>query len=157
LSEDLALLLPLIKLREQVYSEVNQLNPKACAESIQDLKNQLKELWSSDVLLSSRPDFFDNYNRYHQAIEKRIKRIKSNFPKEAVALDVWQAWQSWWQELQENRGDLEVKPQLDDLFWSLQEFRVHLFSPGIKTEGSVSIKKLQKIFDSVESQLNAAH
>ncbi|WP_444998267.1 ATP-dependent RNA helicase HrpA [Aliikangiella sp. IMCC44359] len=155
LSDKLSQLLPLLKQREQLFSTIAELNMQSYETSIMDMKSQLKALWSIENLLIAGDSFVENYERYHKALEVRIKRITTNYPKESQSMEIWQDWHEWWQELQTYSAKQEVKALYDQLFWMLQEFRVSLFSPGIKTAGSISAKKLQKHFELIETELDA--
>jgi len=155
LSDWLNTILPLIRQREALYAKIATLSSRAYPESINDLKSQLEQLWSSERLQNASESLFVDYSRYQQGVELRLKRILANYPKEQQAMEVWNEWQRWWLELRENSVKKTARPQtnlqLDKLFWSLQEFRLSLFSPGARIKGSISAKKLQKLFESVES------
>ncbi|TQV82985.1 ATP-dependent RNA helicase HrpA [Aliikangiella coralliicola] len=150
MAEQLNALLPLAKLREAIASDIGGLNESSFTDSISDMRGQLQALWQTKYLLSAEEPFFENYTRYHKAIKARIKRIKENYPKEQNALDTWLAWHSWWNELTKQKSGPAVENELERLFWTLQEFRISLFSPGIKVKGGVSAKKLQTLFEQVE-------
>ena len=154
LSQQLTNLIPLIKLREKIYSQISELNQNALADSINDLKQQLSQLWSSAVFLSAGSELFSNYLRYHDGILLRLKRIKTNYPKEQQALLTWLEWERWWDEIIESEKDFSsifMKASIyNETFWKLQEYRLSLFSPGAKINGSISAKKLQKQFELLE-------
>ena len=121
--------------------------------SIEDIKQQLVSLWSSRRFIQQGGNLYPSYHRYLKGIESRLTRINENFPKEQIALDIWQDWNDWWNDLSQQPADVEFKIQLDKLFWDLQEYRLSLFATNIKTKGSISTKKLQALFDRLEERL----
>ena len=153
-SQQLIALLPLIKQREDVFFAISGLSQNAYPESIEDMKEQLKQLWTHNNIISCQSDALTDYTRFQQGLTARIKRIQANYPKEQVAMETWLEWESWWNELVSTNKKLDLLPRLNELYWILQEFRISLFSPGVKVKGSVSAKKLQKLFEQIEIQLS---
>ena len=153
LANKLTEILPLIKLREKAFAEIGDLNEKVFSASIKDIRSQLESLWLRERIANLRPSFSDDYSRYHKGILARIKRIRENYPKEADALDVWLDWLDWWTTLEKSANHNIAPNSLDELFWALEEYRLSLFSPGVKVKGGVSAKKLQKEFEAIEAKL----
>ena len=153
ISAQLTVSLKLLRQMSRIYSTLSSLKSDVYEGSVQDIKQQLSELWCGKRLIQQGASFYQTYSRYFMGIESRLKRIVENFPKETSALDIWQDWIEWWQEF-----DLDNTPQvneyLDQLFWALQEYRISLFATNVKTNGSISAKKLQVLFDNVEEQLD---
>ncbi|MDH5629259.1 MAG: ATP-dependent RNA helicase HrpA [Gammaproteobacteria bacterium] len=146
-------IMPLLKQRESLFSELFDLTQSAYEDSVEDMIQQLKSLWSGDVLLCAEDRIFEHYTRYHKGIQSRIKRMQTNFPKEEQALEIWFEWQEWWEDLSEESKNEEIKSELDKLLWMLEEYRISLFSPGVKTQGSISSQKLQNQFELIEGMI----
>ncbi|MGX5174302.1 ATP-dependent RNA helicase HrpA [Aliikangiella sp. IMCC44653] len=155
IAEKLNLVLPLIEQREKIFSQLSELSSASYAKSVKDIKSQLQELWQSSTLLSAGDDLINRYTRYHKGVLIRIKRVTTNFPKEDQALEVWQDWQQWHKELLAYNTHEELKQYFVVVYWMLQEYRLSLFSPGVKTEGGISSKKLQKAFEKLEKEIEA--
>jgi ATP-dependent helicase HrpA len=153
LSQDLNAILSVVKQRESLFAELAALNAKVFKTSIEDIKQQLHILWSKDVLIKADSDVYFDYKRLQQAISVRITRIQSNYPKEQQALETWLEWFEWYVELQQEPQITEIVDEFDKLFWLLEEYRISLFSPGVKTKGSISAKKLQKAFEAIEAKI----
>lgn len=153
LSDELIKIKLLLKAMSQIYSSLSELNSDVYSDSVKDIKNQLKALWTVDNFVQLGDQLIDDYRRYFKAVESRIIRIKENFPKERSSLENWVEWENWWQDLSEVEHDAETRQQVDKLFWMLQEYRVSIFSTNVKTKGSISAKKLQKQFDLIEYKL----
>jgi len=142
--------LKLLKQMNQIYAKMAQLKSDVYVDSIQDVKQQLLELWSNKRFNQQGNEFYQSYHRYFLGIESRLERMVGNFPKEQSSLDIWLDWSDWWQELNSTQITANVNHALDELFWALQEYRISIFATKIKTKGSISAKKLQVLFDSVE-------
>lgn len=153
ISDKLNNILPLIKQREQLFTQLSELKQQAFKESIEDMRLQLNTLWSQEYLLDSKQRLFEDYTRYHKGISARIKRILTSYPKEQQALETWLEWQEWWNELQDSLMPVEAVIEFKALFWAIQEFKISLFSHGVKVKGGISPTKLQKLFEKVEGLL----
>jgi ATP-dependent helicase HrpA len=57
-----------------------------------------------------------------------------------------QAAQPWQRALKERHGD----PQMNDYRWMLEELRVSLFAQELRTPMPVSVKRLQKVWESMQ-------
>jgi len=153
LAERLNAIVPILKQREKVHLQISDLNENAFTTSISDMREQLASLWQERILLSASNDIFERYKRYHKGLEARIKRIRTNYPKEEQALEVWLEWHQWWKELTETSKLEQIGEPGNQLYWMLQEYRISLFSPGVKVMDGVSAKKLQTKFESVDELL----
>ncbi len=153
IAEGLAQLLKLLRQKNQIYAQMARLKSDVFNDSVEDIKQQLVSLWSSRRFIQQGGNLYQSYHRYLQGIDSRLIRIKQNFPKEQSALDIWQDWNEWWNELSQQPTDAEFSIQLDELFWSLQEYRISLFATNVKTKGSISANKLQAMFDRLEARL----
>lgn len=150
ISEQLIVVEKLLKQLDNIYSNLASLTSEVYADSISDIKDQIESLWCLAHFMRQGDSLSQNFKRYFLAIESRIARLEGNFPKEQQALENWIEWQDWWQEISQINTDFSTEAVLDKLFWLLQEYRVSLFSINVKTQGSVSAKKLQKLFDKIE-------
>ncbi len=154
LSVQLNNILPLIRSREQLFVLVAELKEGVYDESIEDIRAQLKALWSPINMQNAGDSLLDNYKRYQKGLLVRLERIKTNYPKEQSSMETWKDWLEWWDDLvQANARELQQSMSAQ-LFWMLQEFRLSLFSPGVKVIGGISAKKLQKQFERLESLLS---
>ena len=154
LSQRLNAIVSVLKQRESIYLLLSELNEKAFKSSIEDIRSQLASLWRQETLLMAGESVFDGYRRYQDAISARIKRIQTNYPKEQQAMDIWVDWREWWQECYQHPNIEELGTERAQLYWMLQEFRISLFSPGVKVIGGVSAKKLQSKFVEFEEALD---
>lgn len=154
LSAQLAIMLELLKQRESIYLKLSDMTAQAYVSSVKDIRNQLASLWSVDAILMAEQDLYEKYKRYLSGVEIRIKRILNNFPKEQQSLETWLEWLDWWQDIDNQKNKNSFPLEYQSLFWQMQEFRLSLFSPGVKTVGHVSAKKLQKSFEDFEDLIS---
>ncbi|MET1254286.1 ATP-dependent RNA helicase HrpA [Aliikangiella maris] len=154
LAAKLTEIMPLLKQREKIYTTLASMNTLAYQDSIDDIRNQLKALWQIESLMIADTKMAENYSRYMTAIEVRLKRITTNYPKESQSMEIWQEWSSWWRDLIQHKNRETLQVTFDEIFWMLQEFRISLFSPGVKVVGGISAKKLQVQFENLEAALD---
>ena len=153
LAKQLNEIVPILKQREQIYRQISELSEKAFTTSIKDMREQLGSLWREFTLLTAGNELFEDYKRYQHGLESRLKRIRTNYPKEEQALDIWLEWHQWWKDLEEAQKLEEIGEKGEQLYWMLQEYRLSLFSPGVTVKDSVSSKKLQGKFEEIEELL----
>ena len=80
-------------------------------------------------------------------------KIITNYPKEKQAFELWKDWYHWLLELGQHSAVEQIMEELQNAFWMMQEYRISVFSPGVKVVGSVSTKRLQKLLEELEQQL----
>ncbi|MDQ7050600.1 MAG: ATP-dependent RNA helicase HrpA [Enterobacterales bacterium] len=151
IAERLTNIKALLKAQANVYQQLDSIEAGFCMPSIKDIRQQLKCLWQLEHFLYLGDDLESHYSRYLEGIYRRIKRITENFPKETQALSIWLDWFEWWQDLQDLQLIDPGHELLKSVFWDLEEYRLSLFAPSVKTKISISAKKLQKMFERIES------
>jgi len=157
IAQNLTQLIKLLRQVDKIYSHLSELNSDVYQESVEEIKQQILNLWNGDKFIQLGSQLFSTYSRYFQAIDSRITRIKENFPKEQQALENWQEWQQWFLEFDRAECDTKTKKLINELFWMMEEYRVSLFATKVKVQGSISAKKLQTKFDLIESNLANIH
>ena len=79
----------------------------------------------------------------------RVDKLRNNPARDAQSMAEWKALaQIWERELAAKRRAGVVDPMLEDFRWMLEELRVGLYAQEVKTPMPVSVKRLQKIWDS---------
>ena len=124
--------------------------PQACA----DIGAQLAELMRSGQharFIAATPfERLQNYPRYLKSISLRLEKARSDPARDARLMADWQALGKPWER---ERNVMLKSGQLGDAFldefrWLLEELRVALFAQELKTSSPVSVKRLQKMWDS---------
>jgi len=88
---------------------------------------------------------------YLQAILKRLQNYKADSASIDSSLEsVRAAWNQYRSLYQNDKSDYK---KLDELRWSIEEFRIACFAQPMKTRLPVSEKKLQKLIDHIAAQV----
>jgi ATP-dependent helicase HrpA len=87
------------------------------------------------------------FPRYLKAIELRMDKAKSDPARDTARMnDVVALLTPWQRAISARKGISD--PQLDEFRWLLEELRVSLFAQELKTPMPVSVKRLQKVWES---------
>ena len=111
-----------------------------------DIRQQIKNL-TGDHFLSTTPwTWLEHYPRYFQAITLRLEKLTSTpVDQERQMREVLAEWWKVYADLQEKHAQLAiVDPELDQLRWMIEEYRVSLFAQQLGTSLTVSAKRLEK-------------
>ncbi|MCE7506001.1 ATP-dependent RNA helicase HrpA [Polynucleobacter sp. IMCC30063] len=92
--------------------------------------------------------------RYLKAIILRLDKLRANPVRDAQAQREWEALARPWQKLlQGQKGGasyvLDEDARLQDFRWQLEELRVALFAQELKTPMPMSVKRLEKVLQSL--------
>jgi ATP-dependent helicase HrpA len=122
---------------------------KAFPDVVADIQAQLAALLSTDFLIAFPWARLANFPRYLKAASIRLDKLRNNPARDAQSMGEWKALaQTWGRErLARRRAGVE-DPALEEFRWLLEELRVGLFAQELKTPMPVSVKRLQKIWDS---------
>ncbi|MDP1733171.1 MAG: ATP-dependent RNA helicase HrpA [Sulfuritalea sp.] len=119
--------------------------PQACA----DIGAQLAELMPKKFVATTPFERLQHYPRYLKAITLRLEKARSDPARDTRLMADWQALGKPWER---ERNAMLKSGQLGDAFldeyrWLLEELRVALFAQELKTSSPVSVKRLQKMWD----------
>ena len=116
----------------------------ACA----DVGEQLVRLFPRGFVAATAPAQLAHYPRYLKAIALRLDKIKADPERDAQRMAQIAALQTpYLRELAARKG--QADPRLQDFRWLLEELRVSLFAQELRTPMPVSVKRLQKVWDSL--------
>ena len=125
---------------------------KAFPQAAADIAAQLAELMPKKFILATPFERLQHYPRYLKAIALRLDKAKNDPARDARLMADWQALGKPW-ERERNamlKGGQPHDAFLDEFRWLLEELRVALFAQELKTSSPVSVKRLQKMWDSRE-------
>jgi ATP-dependent helicase HrpA len=89
-----------------------------------------------------------HYPRYLKAIAARLDKLKAEPARDAQRLAELAPLLTLYQrELSARKGVTD--PRLTEFRWLLEELRVSLFAQELRTPMPVSVKRLQKVWESV--------
>jgi ATP-dependent helicase HrpA len=116
-----------------------------------DIQSQLVHLAPPDLMRATPATRLGHIARYLKAIQVRLSRQAHDPQKDQQkAAQVTPLWQSYLAR----RGELEAKgrslaPELDELGWLIEELRVQIFAPELKTAVPVSPARVQDVWAKV--------
>lgn len=114
--------------------------PDVFADVLDDVERQLDHFIFPGFLTAVGADRVDDIRRYLDAAEYRLRRLSENPDRDRGRMALVCGLEDEHDRLAEV---LSWSPELVDLVWMLQEFRVSLFAQSVGVNGSVSEKKIR--------------
>jgi len=114
---------------------------------VDDVQSQLKHLAPVELLRSASLGRISHALRYVRALQVRLQRQSHDPLKDQQkAMQVVPLWQAFVARYDELRAKGRTIPELDEHGWLLEELRVHVFAPELKTPISVSPARVQDLW-----------
>lgn len=142
------------RLAGNILTEYTALNKrlaglKAFPAVAEDIKQQITALVGKDFILAQPFERLAHYPRYLKAANLRIDKLRSDPERDSRHLADWYILAKPWERERLARLKAGVTdPALEEFRWLLEELRVNLFAQELKTPMPVSLKRLQKIWES---------
>lgn len=122
---------------------------KAFSAVVEDIKAQWARLLPKGFVTAIAFDQLRHYPRYLKAASLRLDKLRADPGRdERLARDFAQVARPFERERAASIKSGFTDPQLEAFRWLLEELRVQLFAQELKTPAPVSVKRLQKIWDS---------
>ncbi|MEN3111823.1 ATP-dependent RNA helicase HrpA [Uliginosibacterium paludis] len=124
-------------------------NLKNFPELLADVQGQVGKLLPKNFLVAYPFEKLSLFPRYLKAIDVRIEKMRNNPARDAQLMAEWKSLAGPWER--EHLAKLKAgvtDPQLEEFRWLLEELRVGLYAQELKTPMPVSVKRLQKIWES---------
>lgn len=118
--------------------------------SLNDIQSQLEHLIYEDFLYFTPIEYLNSYPRYLQAIEQRLDKLQQSAERDRQYTNMLTPY---WEHFVELNDEYYDHPVFALYRWMLEEFRVSLFAQGLKTQMSVSEKRLEKQWQEVKKIL----
>ncbi|MBI2779106.1 MAG: ATP-dependent RNA helicase HrpA [Gammaproteobacteria bacterium] len=119
--------------------------PPACQAALIDIKDQLQRLIYSGFVTRTSWTRLQHLPRYLKAIRLRLEKLPRNPARDQqLQGELAPLWQTYWQHAS--------AATLEEFRWLLEELRVSLFAQELKTTAPVSVKRLQKMWQELQSQ-----
>lgn len=134
-------LLPILELGGQIRRELSRLQRPAWALNLTDAEADWSGLVAPGFIAQTALHRLVEFPRYLKGLKIRLERLTQNPAKDSQALAELADWPSRLAALATS------DPRREELRWLLQEFRLSLFSPGVKVAVPVSAKRLQKLLE----------
>ena len=121
---------------------------KAHAQAAADMQQQLQNLVTKRFIAEVDFTQLAHYPRYLKAITVRMDKLRADPTRDAKLLAEWNSVAQPWQRTPRKSG-ADADPKLIEFRWLLEELRVSLFAQELKTPMPVSVKRLQKVWESL--------
>ncbi|MBP6057718.1 MAG: ATP-dependent RNA helicase HrpA [Nitrosomonas sp.] len=117
-----------------------------------EVSNQLENLIYPSFLSQIAWQRLQQIPRYVKGMSLRLEKFSNNPGRdESNSLEVNALWQHYLQRLEKHRKIGLMDENLDEFRWQIEELRVSLFAQELKTPQPVSVKRLQKLWESVRA------
>ncbi len=125
--------------------------PSAMSRIKREVETQLGQLLPPCFFTLTPWERLQHLPRYLKALKLRLEKYPGAVERDTRHAEaVQQLWKCWQERVDTRRkSGLEIEPALADFRWQLEELRVSLFAQELKTPFPVSIKRLEKTWQSL--------
>jgi ATP-dependent helicase HrpA len=124
---------------------------KAFPEAIEDIHHQMAWLLPKDFLVKHPWEQLSHFPRYIKAASVRLDKARNDMARDRQNMQDVKALQMQWVRAVSQLRDQE-DPSLTQFAWQLQELRVSLFAQELRTPMPVSVKRLQKAWETIQKR-----
>ena len=123
------------------------INPQAA----QDMQQQLQGLVHKRFLIENEFTQLSHFPRYLKAMNVRIEKLRADAARDQKAMAEWHiAAQPYLHVSRDKSAGKNTDPKLVEYRWMLEELRVSLFAQELRTPMPVSVKRLMKVWESMQ-------
>ncbi|PHV08653.1 ATP-dependent RNA helicase HrpA [Janthinobacterium sp. BJB412] len=142
------------RLLAQVLTEFHGL-PKRLqglpAAAAADMQAQLQGLVNKRFLSDNDYGQLAHFPRYLKAINVRIEKLRADPARDAKLMAEWQQAATLYLRASKDRqAGKNTDPKMTEFRWMLEELRVSLYAQELRTPMPVSVKRLQKVWESMQ-------
>jgi ATP-dependent helicase HrpA len=121
---------------------------KAHTAAQADMQAQLQSLIHKRFAVETEHGQLAHFPRYLKAVQVRLDKLRADPSRDVRLMSEWQSVAMPWQRALKSgaHGD----PKMQEFRWMLEELRVSLFAQELKTPMPVSVKRLQKVWESMQ-------
>ncbi|MGB7988618.1 MAG: DUF3418 domain-containing protein, partial [Candidatus Methylophosphatis roskildensis] len=122
---------------------------KALPQVVEDIRAQCAALVGRRFVAELPFERLQQLPRYLKAASLRIEKLRADPARDGRLLAEWKSLAAPFERERSQRARSGVAdPQLDEFRWLLEELRVALFAQELRTPMPISVKRLQKIWES---------
>ncbi|MBI1892348.1 MAG: ATP-dependent RNA helicase HrpA [Burkholderiales bacterium] len=125
--------------------QVAKAHPQAAA----DMQSQLQALVTKRFIVDNDYAQMAHFPRYLKAINIRLDKLRADPARDARLMAEWAQVAQSWLRAQKGHG-ASADPRMTEFRWLLEELRVSLFAQELRTPMPVSVKRLQKVWESMQ-------
>ncbi len=123
---------------------------KNAAEAASDAAQQLQRLVPKKFLTATPYAQLQHFPRYLKAITARLEKWRADPARDAARLaELKPQEQRYWRLVAERKGATDARMQ--EFRWLLEELRVSFFAQELRTPQPVSLKRLEKVWQQLNS------
>jgi ATP-dependent helicase HrpA len=122
---------------------------KAHAQAATDMQAQLQLLVTKRFIADNDFAQLAHFPRYLKAITVRMDKLRADPARDVKLMTEWNSVAQAWQRHPRKTG-VDADPKLLEFRWLLEELRVSLFAQELRTPMPVSVKRLQKVWESLQ-------
>jgi ATP-dependent helicase HrpA len=122
---------------------------KAHPQSAADMQGQLQMLIGKRFIADNDYLQLTHFPRYLKAINVRLEKLRADPVRDTRLMAEWAQVAMPWQRAQKDRQK-NSDPKMMEFRWLLEELRVSLFAQELRTPMPVSVKRLQKVWESMQ-------
>jgi ATP-dependent helicase HrpA len=142
------------RLLSQVLTEFHGLPKKlqgVPAAVAADMQAQLQGLVHKRFLADNEYAQLAHFPRYLKAMNVRLEKMRADPARDAKLMAEWNQAASLYQRaMRDRQAGKNTDPKLVEFRWMLEELRVSLFAQELRTPMPVSVKRLQKVWESMQ-------
>ncbi|HEY0589226.1 MAG TPA: ATP-dependent RNA helicase HrpA [Pseudoduganella sp.] len=117
----------------------------------QDMQQQLQGLVHKRFLIENEFSQLSHFPRYLKAMNVRLEKLRADAARDAKAMSEWNQAAAPYQRLMRDKSaGKNTDPKLVEYRWMLEELRVSLFAQELRTPMPVSVKRLTKVWESMQ-------
>lgn len=114
------------------------------------MEEQLHHLIYPGFLSTTRWQYLQHLPRYLKGMILRLDKYNKNPARDQEQTEIISTlWNQYIQRLNKHRQAGVIDPNMEIFRWQIEELRISLFSQELKTPAPVSVKRLQKLWESV--------
>jgi ATP-dependent helicase HrpA len=117
---------------------------------VEDVQSQLRHLAIADLIRSATLARITHVVRYLRALQVRLQRQSHDPQKDQQkATQVVPLWQAFVARHNELRAKGRLQSELDDFAWLVEELRVQVFAPELKTAVAINPARAQELWNAL--------
>ncbi len=121
---------------------------KSHATAQADMQAQLQALVHKRFVADTDHAQLSHFPRYLKAMQVRIDKLRADPARDTRLMADWQLAAAPWQRA--IKGGSHGDPKMLEFRWLLEELRVSLYAQELRTPMPVSVKRLQKVWESMQ-------
>ncbi|MGN0918378.1 MAG: ATP-dependent RNA helicase HrpA [Oxalobacter sp.] len=145
---------------QQILTEYQNVQRKMASlksheQTLHDINEQLSLLMTKRFIEENPLERLKHFPRYLKACSVRIDKCRNDAQRDKAQMALWQQAATPYFRMVKTlrqKKSWDTHPRLQEYRWMLEELRVSLFAQELRTPFPVSIKRLQKVWQTIQQQ-----